>query len=297
MLIFKVLTGALALISAIIIFLIERNPKSFISKEGLALFLFVISSVGYIYFDFRDEYDKKEENLQFRKVMTAISKDILRSAHPYHPKRLTFDYCLERDVFMSVAKTAWKEDNIVKAQNTAANGTRAYAEDFGSGISIVFTHDPEFREGNYRKKDSDVANLLLTSHQVSQVMQTGYVRQTPDGKREVCQAVVFNIPEAGFNAFDSLNAVSALSYYDLAGTYVFLYVYPSKHAFKNGVTAPVIKNPFLVFGNGARKAYLKFNDDVRSKQLTNGVAYRQSADIPKIEEDFPSITGRFDRNN
>ena len=302
MLILKVGAGLLALISAAIIFYLERKPKSLISFEGAALIFFVASSGGYIYSDYRDEADKQASELEFRNVMTEISKDILKSSHPYHPKEVRFDYCFDMNVFMSMAQRIWKTDTPYKAFSAVSyEREKAFREMFGSSITLIFTKDSTFRDGPYRDLDHDKANLLLEPHQATAVGNYTHPMmnaiEAGSDNADYCQEVIFSIPEIGFNAFDAYNAVHSRSYYDLSGTNFFIYLKASTSAQQNGVASPRIKNLSIAFGNGVRKFYLRKGDDVKSVRYENGIAYRQASGISAIETDYPSISGRFESLN
>lgn len=299
----KMIVGVTALLLAVITFIFEMRgrPLSLCARMGAA-FLIVSTGGGYIVLDYLEEVRVRTSEMEFRNVMTEISKDILRSSHPYHPKEVRFDYCFDMNVFMSMAQRIWDADSPYKAFSAATSEReKAFQETFGSSITLIYTKNEAFRDRRNRDLKHDVANLLLEPHQATGVGNYTYsmmnaIKSETDNV-EFCQQVIFSIPEIGFNAFDSFNAVKARSYYDLSGTNFFIYIKASTRAQQNGVTSPRIKNLSIAFGNGARKSYLRKGDDVKSVQFENGVAYRQASGIPEIEIDYPSILRRFEGLN
>ncbi|UTW51909.1 hypothetical protein KFF05_00450 [bacterium SCSIO 12827] len=291
----KVLVGVFAFVSAIITFIAQgkdanwhlwRVSRTILRVTGFTCF--VLSSVGYIYFDYRDETLRQAADAEFRAAMIDVSRDIMRSAHPYHPKEVRFDYCFDSKDLMAIAKKKWGDVSLAEAQSSIRNlGEKAFREIFGSSVTIFFTKQKTFREGFYRDLKSDIAVIHLEPHQVSKVIHFPRIEETSE--KAFCQHVIFSVPEVGFNAFDSYNAVQAHSYYDLTGSHFFLYLKASKLAQILGLSSPFAKNLSVAFGNGVRKFYLQKDKRVESKTIKAGRAYRQESDIPAIEEDYPSL--------
>ncbi|NVK17240.1 MAG: hypothetical protein HWE30_00945 [Methylocystaceae bacterium] len=308
MLILKVFAGVTALISACITYFIQQTDqewllfqkdRKFWSKIGFGLLF--LSSISFIGLDYLEEKEKQATDIKFRTVMTEISKDILKSSHPYAPKEIYIEYCFEESIISSIGIQKWGENNLHKVKKLIAReGNKGFEEIFGSTISIHFSKSKKFRTSFHRNTEDDIANLLIEPKQIRAVTHFGYpvtIKNTDSKETPAfCQAVLFDIPETGYNVFDTFNAISARSYYDLAGTYVFIYLKTTKDAQSFKVKSPQLKKFYILFGNGVKKFYLDKNDKFERRVFGDetGMAYRQNADIPRIEMDYKSLSTRFD---
>ncbi|NVJ92359.1 MAG: hypothetical protein HWE34_11915 [Methylocystaceae bacterium] len=295
-LILKLVAGFFAFIAACITFLLQKNesPKSqsTINHWKKVSFIFLaLSSISYLVLDYLEVEEKRQSELDFRNSMTKISKEILKSNHPYSPKQVRFDYCLNEESLKNIGKRKWGTDSVIevlsKIEQLREDGFKHL---FGAEVTLIFTPEDNFRPSSHtRYIDKDIATLSFQPHQVSEVWNTA--RSTTKAPIPYCQNWVIEVPEAGFNMFDNFNAIDAQSYYDLANTNLYIYVTATKWALHNGFTSPAIKNLSITFGNGITKFYLKKEDTPERihTQDKSGVAYKQKSGIPPIEKDFPAL--------
>jgi len=227
--------------------------------------------------------------------MTEISKDILKSSHSYSPKKVRFKYCISTDILLKVTRKKWKNLPLPSLlQKIKQEGEKVYQNITGAEVTLYFTNDPKFRTKFYRDLKVDKAILHIEPQLATSVTHYPF-SNSEEQPTSFCQDISFDVPESGFNAFDSYNAVDAQSYYDLADTKLYIYLKAPKYKRYLGLKKPTIENLSVTFGNGVTQYYLQENDQIETRPFTDGsgIAYRQKSKIPSIEKDFPSLISRF----